>query len=224
MKPSNIMIGGGPRFREIKITDFGIAKMAEQEIAEAVEGGDEKSLNASMTAMGALPYMAPEAIESLRTAGQAADVWSMAAVAFECVFGAKPFGAGFKAAKLILDGKPPEVPSLRRANSQFTPILRDMQAVIMECFSADPAKRPTADQVMSRCETLCYSSGEYSSGVVARLIHNGKAGFIHSGGVDVFFHQQSVYGPESLRNNDRAFFRAHPGEGSDRAFPVMKAK
>lgn len=225
MKPSNIMIGGGTRFSEIKITDFGIAKMAEQEIAEAVEGGDEKSLNASVTAMGALPYMAPEAIESLRTAGKASDVWSMAAIVFECVYGAKPFGAGFKAAKLILDGKPPPVPTFGRANYQFNPILRDLLEVLMDCFCSDPSLRPSADNVVARCESLCYSAGDYEGGVVTGLIHSGKAGFLRSDvGANVFFHQQSVYGAESLKLGERALFRTHPGQGAGRAFPVLKAK
>lgn len=61
LKPSNVIAVGGSLLQEVKITDFGIAKMAEEEIADAVEGGDE-SLTASDTAIGALPYMAPEMI------------------------------------------------------------------------------------------------------------------------------------------------------------------
>ena len=61
LKPNNVMIAGGEYFRGVKITDFGIAKMAEEEIGEAVEGGQE-SLSASRTALGAIPYMAPEII------------------------------------------------------------------------------------------------------------------------------------------------------------------
>jgi serine/threonine protein kinase len=38
LKPSNILAVGGERLEEVKITDFGIAKMAEEELAEAVEG------------------------------------------------------------------------------------------------------------------------------------------------------------------------------------------
>ena len=38
LKPSNVMIVGGHRFLEEKITDFGIAKMAEGEIGAWAEG------------------------------------------------------------------------------------------------------------------------------------------------------------------------------------------
>ena len=42
LKPSNIMVGGRMAFENIKITDFGIAKMAEAELA-VVDGGDEEA-------------------------------------------------------------------------------------------------------------------------------------------------------------------------------------
>ena len=46
------MVVGGYNLTEIKITDFGIAKMAEAEMDEAAEGGVE-TLSASATAVAA---------------------------------------------------------------------------------------------------------------------------------------------------------------------------
>src|SRR5262249_51624294 len=60
LKPSNIMVSRDPGLRSVKITDFGIAKMAEEEIADAFK--DKESTTGSQTVMGALPYMAPEMI------------------------------------------------------------------------------------------------------------------------------------------------------------------
>jgi eukaryotic-like serine/threonine-protein kinase len=91
LKPSNVMVVGGETFKEVKITDFGIAKMAEQEIDEAAKGGDA-SLTASKTALGAIPYMAPEAIKATGQAGMASDIWSIGAMAYEQLCGARPFG------------------------------------------------------------------------------------------------------------------------------------
>ncbi len=48
------MVTGGIMFENIKITDFGIAKMAEAELA-VVDGADEDALTQSATALGALP-------------------------------------------------------------------------------------------------------------------------------------------------------------------------
>ncbi|WP_257228289.1 serine/threonine-protein kinase [Pseudomonas sp. NIBRBAC000502773] len=39
LKPTNIMVVGDYSFSEIKVTDFGIAKMAAEEMVAAVEGG-----------------------------------------------------------------------------------------------------------------------------------------------------------------------------------------
>jgi serine/threonine protein kinase len=73
LKPSNIMVVGGNALTDVKITDFGIAKLAAEEIDEAVEGGDS-SITASQTAIGALPYMAPEIIGSISSADTSADI------------------------------------------------------------------------------------------------------------------------------------------------------
>lgn len=53
LKPTNIMVVGDYSLTELKITDFGIAKMAGEELQEAVEGG-EHSMTTSQTAVGAL--------------------------------------------------------------------------------------------------------------------------------------------------------------------------
>ena len=93
LKPTNVMVVGGYSISELKITDFGIAKMAEEELAEAAEGG-QHTLTTSQTAVGALPYMAPEAIDTPKEVTQAADVWSLGAMIFHLLTGQPPFGSG----------------------------------------------------------------------------------------------------------------------------------
>ncbi len=105
LKPTNVMVTGGFQLSSIKITDFGIAKMADEEIAEAVEGGGE-SISASSTVVGALPYMAPEAINTPREVGKPADIWSVGAMMFELLTGMKPFGSGLKAVRKIEEAVP----------------------------------------------------------------------------------------------------------------------
>jgi eukaryotic-like serine/threonine-protein kinase len=121
LKPSNIMVVDGELFNEVKITDFGIAKMAEEELI-AVEGG-ESSLTASNTAIGALPYMAPEMIKSIRKAGAPADVWSLGAMVFELLSGQKPFGVGYRAVPAIMEAKVPPLPSMIKSNREKRYIL-----------------------------------------------------------------------------------------------------
>jgi len=222
LKPSNVMVVGGNLLLDFKITDFGIAKMAEAVIAEAAV--DEKSLNASLTAMGALPYMSPEAIESLKDAKLPADVWSIGAIAYELLTGEKPFGSGLKAAKVICDGKPPAIPVLVGLKPQFRELAHELMGLILSCLRHDASKRPTADELVTACESLCYSPYRPVVGIVRRFTYGGgTCGHIEcEDGPDVFFHQQSHYGAGNLKLGERVCFGTHSGGGADRAFPIMR--
>jgi serine/threonine-protein kinase len=221
LKPNNVMIVGGEYFRGVKITDFGIAKMAEEEIAEAVEGGQE-SLSASRTALGAIPYMASEIIEG--KAEKASDIWSIGAMIYELLSGSKPFGAGLRAIPAIIEAKPPPEPPLLRLHTQFRPLGQAVFKMVLECLAKDTTSRPTADQLVSECEGLCYSIEPREFGVICRF-DNPYWGFLStSGAKDVFFHRDSFYTEAFPKMGDTLFFARYPGVGSDRGFPFIAAK
>jgi serine/threonine protein kinase len=221
LKPSNIMAVGGERLNEVKITDFGIAKMAEEEIAEAVEGGDE-SITASQTVIGALPYMAPEMIQSMRDALSPADIWSLGALLFELLAGKKPFGAGLKAVPAIMSAEVPPLPGSVLSSAQFRSVASEVYGLVSSCLQKDPDSRPTADELVLKCESLCYPTTERECGRISRF-DNRSWGFINPDeGRSVFFHVASVYGDRRLKVGDRVWFSRHPGGGNDRAFPVIK--
>jgi serine/threonine protein kinase/formylglycine-generating enzyme required for sulfatase activity len=77
IKPANILIGRGGR---VKITDFGIAKIAAQ------------TITVSGMTMGTPAYMSPEQARGERLDGRA-DQYSLAVVAFELLTGRRPFEA-----------------------------------------------------------------------------------------------------------------------------------
>lgn len=221
LKPSNIMSVGGDNIIDVKITDFGIAKMAEEEIGEAIEGGDG-SLTASQTAIGALPYMAPEMVRSMKDAGKPADVWSLGAMAFELMSGTKPFGAGLIAVQKILAGSLPSIPGIVTSNLQFKPSGDELYALIQKCMQIDPAKRPTADDLVTECEQLCYPITAREFGTVTS-VNNRYWGFITpDSGKSVFYHVESMYGHDRMALKDRVWFARHPGGRNDRAFPILK--
>jgi serine/threonine-protein kinase len=221
LKPSNVMIQGGYDFEAVKVTDFGIAKMAEVELDEAVAGGEE-SITASQTAVGALPYMAPEMITSVKDASFAADIWSVGAMAYELLSGRKPFGSGWLAVPRILAGQyQPAVPQISKP--QFAPLGNSILALIQACLTVDPTQRPTAAQLVQRCESLCYSEAPRRTGVVSS-VHHGAWGFINSGAGSFFFNNRSAYGANSLSVGDRVLFSAFAGGGADRAFPLIRLK
>jgi serine/threonine-protein kinase len=219
LKPTNIMVIGGYSIDHLKITDFGIAKMAGEELNEAVEGGDA-SMTASKTAVGALPYMAPEAIEDSNSVGPPADIWSVGAMTYQLLCGQLPFGQGLKAVPKIVAAELPEVPGFVTSNPQFSPLARKILDIAFSCLRKNPSERPTADQLSAECSTLCYTSAPRHRGIVHDFRYNAW-GFIRSSVDDIFFHKECVYGP--IPNiGDKVIFSRYSGGGADRALPVVK--
>lgn len=219
LKPSNIMVTGGVKLLSFKVTDFGIAKMAEVELEEAVEGGDE-SITASQTAIGALPYMSPEMIGSVKSASYPTDIWSLGAMCYELITGKKPFSSGLRAVpRIVTANYDKSVPQLTKA--QFRPLGGELMQLIGECLQVDPTKRPTAIDVVRRCEKLCYSDDAHRLGVVTSFRYDAW-GFIQADdGSSIFFHKDSIYGKNALTIGERVAFSAYKGGQSDRAFPVL---
>lgn len=219
LKPTNIMIGGGYSLTEIKITDFGIAKMADEELIDAAEGG-ESTMTTSQTAVGALPYMAPEAIDRPREVGPAADVWSIGAMMYQLITGQLPFGSGLKAVTRIMQDQPSPVPLFVKSNPQFSPLAGNLLDIAMACLNKDPSARPTADDLVLSCGQLCYSRGGRSEGIIDEFKYSAW-GYINSDRPRVFFHRSSVYGPRPIADGSKVLFSAYSGGGADRAHPVV---
>lgn len=220
LKPSNVMVVGGYSLHEVKVTDFGIAKLAQDEIEEAVAGG-QTSLSMSQTAVGALPYMAPEAIDTPTEVTQTADIWSVGAMMFHLLTGTPPYGVGLKAVRAILAAEHPPVPSFLLQNPQFAPLSTQVIDLTLKCLQKDPTTRLTADQLVEACGNLYYNASPRRFGVIRRFDH-GRYGFIKTEGDDVFFHINSFYGPELPKLGDRVLFSSYEGGGAYRAYPVVK--
>jgi serine/threonine protein kinase len=224
LKPSNVMVVGGPSVASFKITDFGIAKMAEKEIGDAVEGGSA-GLTASQTALGALPYMAPEMIEDLKQAGKPADIWALGAMTLELLTGTRPFGQGYKAVPAIMSAKLPDLPKNLVSNPQYSPLANEIYLIVQECMKKTPEDRLTADEVVEACEALCYNVSTREFGTIHSFNFK-KYGFVRSedpSKSDVFYHIDSVYGANTVTVGQRVWFSRYPGAPRDRAFPVVPA-
>lgn len=220
LKPSNVMLAGGIDMSAIKITDFGIAKMAEEEIADAVKGGEE-SITGSMTMVGALPYMAPEMIENPKNAESPADIWALGAMTYELLCGKKPFGVGLKAVPQILSALPPDMPNYITSNIQFSPLATELFDTILKCLEKNPDDRPTSDTLVNMCEKMCYQLTERKLGIIRTIKHDAW-GFIacNDGSPDAFFHLASVYGTRP-NEGDTVWFSQYPGDPAPRAYPVV---
>ncbi|MBP6782906.1 MAG: protein kinase [Verrucomicrobiales bacterium] len=222
LKPTNVMVVGGYSLSEVKVTDFGIAKMADEELKEAAAGGTA-TMTTSQTAVGALPYMAPEAIETPTEVGAKADIWSLGAMMFHLLSGEAPFGMGLRAVSAILAAETPTAPAFLTSNPQFAPLSRQVMELALSCLKRDPDERPSADQLVAACGDLCYTSTLRREGWIKRIDY-GKYGFIRTAEEDVFFHMESVYGPDRLQVDDHVLFSSFDGGGADRAHPVLKLR
>lgn len=223
LKPTNVMIAGGYNLSSVKVTDFGVAKMAQSELEEAVAGGDETML-LSNTAVGALPYMAPEAIETPRNVTTKADIWSLGALAFQFVTGVLPFGQGLAAVTKIVAGQPNEIPAFVLKNPQFKPLATQILNLSSSCMKKDVSARPTADELVVLCGDLCYNTAPKEHGTVRHIADHKKWGFIEGPEGDVFFHTSCVYGFE-LKLGDKVIYTKHlsGAAAAPRAYPVIRS-
>jgi WD40 repeat protein len=78
LKPANVLLTSGDT---PKITDFGLAKLAEAEVAHTVSGA----------IVGTPSYMAPEQAAGRGDTGPAVDVYALGATLYECLTGRPPF-------------------------------------------------------------------------------------------------------------------------------------
>uniref|UniRef100_A0A4W3IAU4 non-specific serine/threonine protein kinase n=1 Tax=Callorhinchus milii TaxID=7868 RepID=A0A4W3IAU4_CALMI len=90
LKPGNILLVDGTACGEIKITDFGLSKIMDDDNYNAVDGMDLTSQGA-----GTYWYLPPECFvvgKEPPKISNKVDVWSVGVIFFQCLYGRKPFG------------------------------------------------------------------------------------------------------------------------------------
>jgi serine/threonine-protein kinase len=122
IKPANILIDGSGN---AKLTDLGIASAAEA-----------TGITTSGTILGTPSYMAPELFDGKR-ATRAADVYSVAAIAFEMLTGRRARGGGTPAVIAMRAATEPP-PDLR----ELWPDAGALAEVLERGMARDPAERP----------------------------------------------------------------------------------
>jgi serine/threonine-protein kinase len=156
IKPANLMLTARG---EVKIVDFGIAKLAGQD-----------DLTATGVSLGTVAYMAPE-----QFAGQIdarVDIWALGVVLFEMLAGRRPFDGENDIAVMnaVLNGTAPSVRSLR------PDVPAGLAAIVDRALERRPADRyDSADDVARELETLerpasVSSSREPETGVILRAL------------------------------------------------------
>ena len=133
VKPGNLLITPDGH---VKITDFGIARVA-----------DQVSLTATGQVMGTVQYLAPEQATG-KPASPATDIYSLGIVAYEALAGKRPFTGDSQMAIAMaqINEAPPALPSN---------IDQRVQNLILSCLAKKPAQRPESAMVLAeRAEAL----------------------------------------------------------------------
>jgi serine/threonine protein kinase len=228
LKPSNIMIIGEENFYDIKVTDFGIAKMIDSELAlfSDADGEVESSIAGSSTLVGAVPYMAPEIVLDESVASTSSDIWAIGAILYHLLSGKTPFTAQFSKIVISYSQKksPPDI-LIASSMMHMKGLANQLIEIISSCLNYNVDKRPSAEELIIKFQSLCYPTKERLTGEVCYRKGDKGWGFIKNNTLvdDVFFHTEEVYG-DIPTTGDKVQFSHYPGKPRSRAFPIIKIK
>ena len=132
LKPDNLFLCQTRDGDIVKILDFGSVK-------DKTEGA--KKLTVLGTTIGSPFYMAPEQAQGLETLDHRADVWALAAIAYECVTGSVPF-KGNNGPSILLEilTKEPKPPSQASVGQKHA-VPPTLDAVMASSFKKLAAQR-----------------------------------------------------------------------------------
>ena len=144
IKPGNLLITPDGR---VKITDFGIARIA-----------DQVPLTATGQVMGTVQYLSPEQASG-HPASPATDTYSLGIVAYESLAGKRPFTGESQVAIAMaqINEKPPPLPPT-------VPI--PVQNLVMAMIAKKPADRPSSSATVARA-AQALRRGDLNSAAIA---------------------------------------------------------
>ena len=128
VKPGNLLILPDGR---VKITDFGIARLA-----------DQVPLTATGQVMGTAQYLAPEQATGQQATGSS-DIYALGVIGYELLAGTRPFTGESQIAIALaqVNDTPPPLP-------ESIPL--PVRALIMSMLAKDPADRPSDAEALAR--------------------------------------------------------------------------
>uniref|UniRef100_A0A6M2DQ44 non-specific serine/threonine protein kinase n=1 Tax=Xenopsylla cheopis TaxID=163159 RepID=A0A6M2DQ44_XENCH len=148
LKPGNILLTEGNVCGEIKITDFGLSKVMDEENYNPDHGMDLTSQGA-----GTYWYLPPECFvvgKNPPKISSKVDVWSVGVIFYQCLYGKKPFGHNQSQATILEENTILKATDVQFANKPT--VTQEAKSFIRGCLSYSKE---------SRMDVLSLSRHEY---------------------------------------------------------------
>jgi eukaryotic-like serine/threonine-protein kinase len=153
IKPGNLLITPDGR---VKITDFGIARIA-----------DQVPLTATGQVMGTVQYLSPEQASG-HPASPSTDVYSLGIVAYEALAGRRPFTGESQVAIAMaqINEAPPELP---------VTVAEPVRNLVFAAIAKKPADRPASAQLFARAAQALRRGDVAGAAAIVPAIASGAA-------------------------------------------------
>lgn len=153
IKPGNLLITPDGR---VKITDFGIARIA-----------DQVPLTATGQVMGTVQYLSPEQASG-HPASPSTDVYSLGIVAYEALAGRRPFTGESQVAIAMaqINEAPPELP---------VTVAAPVRNLVFAAIAKKPANRPGSAQIFARAAQALRRGDVAAAAAIVPAVASGAA-------------------------------------------------
>ena len=173
LKPGNILLTGGGFSGDIKITDFGLSKIMDEDNYNPQEGMDLTSQGA-----GTYWYLPPECFlvgKAPPKISSKVDVWSVGVILYQCLYGKKPFGQNQSQATIleentILNATEVQFPNKPTVSAEAKNFIkrclcyRKDERMDVQQMSQDPYLCPPVSKAAAKKEQQLQQAAQYAAG------------------------------------------------------------
>ena len=206
LKPDNIFLCGSKEGDNTKLLDFGSVRD---------NSAGAKKLTVLGTTIGSPFYMSPEQAQALPELDHRADVWSMGAIAYECLTGSLPFRGSTGPAILLAILSQEPAPASEVGEAHSVPVTLD--PVIEDALAKSAAIRvPTMGALVDRIGQAYGLSGAHADW--ARTSQEELAARIRAGLPDALARHVARKPALDLKGMDDAFKAGSEGGPAGGAF------